>query len=161
MLQGLSTIIQIPIEQILDKNYMLSLGQDNKKIIFTEISTNIFNHIRSLSGISKAEFIHSLDSILNKNSLLQIKEGEGKSGSFFFDTHNKRLMIKILQNEEKKVIENFLENYEKHLKNNSESYLLRIYSLFELKVPGLAKTYAILIPNAFFIQGTLYVRLYE
>ena len=161
MLQGLSTIIQNPTKQVLDKNYMISLEQDNKKIIFIEISPNIFNHIRSFSGIPKAEFIHSLDSILNKNSLLQITEGEGKSGSFFFFTHNKRLIIKILQNEEKKVIENFLDNYAKYLENNPESYLLRIYSLFELKVPGLAKTYAILIPNVFFIQGTLYVKLYE
>ena len=131
-----------------------------KFIKFTEIGSNYFSNIRNIRNIDVNMFLHSLNPNLNTRSLLKVTEGKGKSGSFFFISHDERLIIKIIQYEEKHTFKQILKRYCNHLENNPISLLSIIYSLFSLKVPGMAKINAILSPNSQFIGGKLRVMEY-
>lgn len=68
----------------------------------------------------------------NQENMKNIKESEGKSGSFFFFTHDQKFIIKTLNESEKKaMLGNFLEKYYIHLKEG-ESLLTRIYGVYEV-----------------------------
>ena len=128
-------------------------SKKKRKYIFTEIQKEIFAKIRNLSGISDTDILNSLNPILNKENLRSVGDGSGKSGSFFFFSHDEQFIIKIIPNYEKTVLVGMLENYKEYLKVNPNSLLCRICILFSLKVAGMAKIYAILIPNTFYING--------
>ena len=131
-----------------------------EKYIFTEIEAEIFKRIRDISSIYNSIILYSLDPVLNKKKLLSVGEGSGKSGCFFFFSHDEQFIIKIIQNDEKKTLVNMLRNYEKYLNFNSCSLLSKIYSLFSLKVPGMAKIHAVLMANTFYNSGIPRVNIY-
>ena len=127
---------------------------------FKEYSPKIFTKIRKDSGITHEILLNSLCPILNKKTILQARKGEGKSGSFFFYSHNRRFMIKIIQKGEQLAINKMLKDYLHHLSTNGESHLLRILSMFTVKINGLARVYGILVPNIFCIHGHIRVYIY-
>ena len=133
-----------------------SEGQLNK-FNFTEYSPTHFRIIQHISQITKQILYNSLNPEFNKKCLMQVEEGEGKSGSFFFLSHDQQFIIKIIQKGEKNNILNMLGNYVGHLKKNPDSLLTRIYSLFKVKINGMATVYAILVPHAFYNQGDVKV----
>ena len=134
--------------------------QTNRRIKFVEIGSEYFKIIRNIRGVEKNVILHSLNTKFNIESLLKVKEGKGKSGSFFFYSHDKRLIIKIIQYEEKHSFKRMLSKYCKHLESNPNTLLSIIYSLFSLKVPGMAKVYAIVFQNSRFIGGKYRVKIY-
>ena len=61
----------------------------------------------------------------------KIKESEGKSGSFFFFSHNKMFLIKTLTSSELNTfLEHFVCDYYDHLVNNPETLLAKIYGVY-------------------------------
>jgi hypothetical protein len=60
-----------------------------------------------------------------------MKESEGKSGSFFFFTHDNKFLIKTLTNNElETLLEGFIENYYDHLNLNRQTLLAKIYGIY-------------------------------
>ena len=61
--------------------------------------------------------------------------GAGKSGSFFFYSHDSKLIIKTINTEEKALFNRILENLNKHIVENTQnnSILARIYGLYSIK----------------------------
>ena len=143
--------------QEFDNSFLSDSTIDQNIIKFREFDEGIFENIRDASGITKEMLFDSLNPDANKKSLLQVGEGEGNSGSFFFISHDKRFIIKIIQKDEKENIGKMLEMYFAHLRNNPDSLLLRIYSMFQIKVKRMASVYAILVPNVFFLEGQIQV----
>ena len=61
----------------------------------------------------------------------KIKVSEGKSGSFFFFSHNKMFLIKTLTSSELNTfLEHFVWDYYDHLVNNPETLLAKIYGVY-------------------------------
>ena len=61
----------------------------------------------------------------------RIKESEGKSGSFFFFTHNNKYLIKTLTNQElNTLLGNFLAGYYEHVTSNPHTLLAKIYGVY-------------------------------
>lgn len=75
--------------------------------------------------------------MLNEQRIIKTsskKDGEGgKSGQMFFQTHDKRLILKTTNDEEAKLFINMLEDYSQHFRQNPSSQIARIFGLFELK----------------------------
>ena len=70
----------------------------------------------------------------NRNMIFKAGEGAGKSGCFFFFSHDNRFLIKTLRGSEKEILLNILPDYVNHIKNsNNKSLLVRIYGLYTLK----------------------------
>ena len=87
-----------------------------------------------LDGITPQEIINSLAIKNNEEQLSKAGEGSGKSGQFFFFSHDKKLIIKTLRGPEKNNLLNMLESMVNHLREtNNSSLLCRIYGLFTIK----------------------------
>ena len=67
-------------------------------------------------------------------NIVRIKESNGKSGSFFFYTHNNNFLIKTMTNSELNTfLGKFIERYHEHLMN-SETLLTKIYGVYTIKL---------------------------
>lgn len=65
----------------------------------------------------------------------QIRESEGKSGSFFFFSHDRKFIIKTITNNElQTMLGNFMKNYYEHTTTYPESLLARIYGLYSIVI---------------------------
>ena len=63
----------------------------------------------------------------------KVRESEGKSGSFFFFSHDKKFLIKtITTNELNTMLGKFMKNYYEHTSTNSDTLLAKIYGLYSI-----------------------------
>jgi 1-phosphatidylinositol-4-phosphate 5-kinase len=62
--------------------------------------------------------------------VFKAKESAGKSGSFFFFSHDKKFLLKTMNDSEMKVFKEMLPQYLNHLHKNKDSLLARIYGIF-------------------------------
>jgi len=86
-----------------------------------------------MNNISDDSLMQSLD--VNKNRKMIFKAGEsaGKSGSFFFFSHDNKFIIKTLKGNEKQLLINILDDFIEHFKkNDNKSLMARIYGIFEI-----------------------------
>ena len=69
----------------------------------------------------------------NKEQMSTVKESEGKSGSFFFFSHDGRFLIKTISNNElNTMIGRFMETYLKYMTENNDSLIARIYGIYTI-----------------------------
>ena len=68
-----------------------------------------------LDQISPQQMINSLSLEENRNMVFRAGEGAGKSGSFFFFSHDNKFLIKTLQGKEKKILLDMLDEMIKHI----------------------------------------------
>lgn len=96
---------------------------------------DLFRDLRKEEGLEYNDLILSIDPILNKEQMLKLKEGSGKSGSFFFFSHDKKFIIKTMKDHElETMMENFLEKYYSHIMTYENSYLARIYGIYTIDI---------------------------
>ena len=72
----------------------------------------------------------SLSPSVNNKAVFKAGESQGKSGSFFFFSHDRKFIIKTMFTEELSYIMENLEPYYEHIKANPSSLIARIYGLF-------------------------------
>lgn len=86
-----------------------------------------------MNNISDDSLMQSLD--VNKNRKMIFKAGEsaGKSGSFFFFSHDNKFIIKTLKGNEKQLLINILDDFIEYFKkNDNKSLMARIFGIFEI-----------------------------
>ena len=71
--------------------------------------------ILDLDEIDAAQINASLAAEANRNNIFQAGESQGKSGSFFFFSHDKRFILKTLLKDEKKTLLDMLDAYIVHI----------------------------------------------
>ena len=77
---------------------------------FTEMFSEYFTNF---------EVLHkSLSPKFNRDMVFQAGEGAGRSGSFFFFSHDKKFIIKTMPIEELKLLLKLLPNLKEHYKAN-------------------------------------------
>lgn len=74
-----------------------------------------FNKILDLENISFEQLIKSFDVEKNRGMVFKAGQGAGKSGSFFFFSHDNKFIIKTLRYKEKQVLVNMLDAYINHI----------------------------------------------
>lgn len=89
----------------------------------------------------------SLSPALNKEQAFKAGEGTGKSGSFFFFSHDNQFIIKTMKDSERKVLLKILPEYVRYLKENPYSMLAKIYGVFSLKRPLMRNVTVMLMEN--------------
>jgi|LauGreDrversion4_2_1035121.scaffolds.fasta_scaffold309269_1 hypothetical protein len=63
----------------------------------------------------------------------RIKESEGKSGSFFFFSHDQKFLIKTLTSSELNTfLGEFVISYYDHMINNPDTLLAKIYGVYTI-----------------------------
>ena len=84
----------------------------------------------------------------NRNNVFQAGESQGKSGSFFFFSHDKKFIIKTLQKEEMRTMLKILDSYIDHIVTlDNKSLLVRIYGLFTIENDYFSNIQLLLMEN--------------
>ena len=87
-----------------------------------------------MDGLKPSDIQKSLQYNENFDQILQSGQGAGKSGSFFFFSHDKKFIIKTMRGNEKTVLSNMLVSLIQHFEStNNKSLLGRIYGMFTIK----------------------------
>jgi len=77
--------------------------------------------------------MQSLDVNKNRKMIFEAGESSGKSGSFFFFSHDHKFIIKTLKGNEKQLLLNILDDYIAYLKkNDKKSLIARIFGIFQI-----------------------------
>ena len=74
-------------------------------------------------------------------------EGAGKSGSFFFFSHDKKFIIKTMTDGELKLLLRILPNLSEHYKNVPDSLLAKKFGVFTVKRRGVQAIHIMLMEN--------------
>ena len=121
----------------------------SRKIKIIEYAPEIFRNILRLDKIDKKQLISSFNVIDNILKLSNFKGSEGKSGSIFFETHDKKFIIKtISEGELKSMMDNLIQKYYTLFSTNVFSNLTHIYGLYTL-ILGMSKVHVVVMENIF------------
>lgn len=113
---------------------------------FKAYAPSIFAKIRSLSGVDKQRFLHS---ICGNGAFIEFVSN-AKSGQFFFYSHDGRYMIKTQTQEEKNFLWKILPMYYNHMKSNPYSFLTQFYGMYRVNIPDLGKSIHFVIMKSVF-----------
>lgn len=119
----------------------------------------VFTRLRLLEGITKEDFLRSLDPEKNKNTINSISSDLGGSGSMFIFSEDAQFVIKIVQKKERKMlIKDLLPDYLEHIERNCMSFFNRILGVFTIKIPGISPLNLILTQGL--LKGNL-IKFYD
>jgi 1-phosphatidylinositol-4-phosphate 5-kinase len=85
--------------------------------------------------------------------VFQAGEGAGRSGSFFFFSHDRRFIIKTMTKSELTLFLTILPAYMAHLKTNPHSILAKIFGVFTIKLGWLNELHVMLMENTIFLEN--------
>ena len=125
---------------------------EDEPVEFVQHAPRLFYQLRKIEGITAEDLQHSFDPAANRKEVFKAGESQGKSGSFFFFTHDKKFLIKTMTEAEFKVFMNFLPRYYSYCFRRKESLLSRIFGVYQLKLPGLEYLYFFLMENSIRLQ---------
>jgi hypothetical protein len=78
-------------------------------------------------------FLESLAPIFNHNKTFNTDEG-GRSGSFFFFTHDRRYIVKTMSSSELKLfVDKFLPQFSNHVNQKKHTLLAKSFGVFTVK----------------------------
>ena len=121
----------------------------SKKIRIIEYAPEIFRNILRFDKIDENQIIKSFNVTDNILKLSSFKGSEGKSGSFFFETHDKKFIVKTIREDElKSMIYSLIKPYYTLFSTNVYSNLNRIYGVYTL-ILGISKVHVVVLENIF------------
>jgi 1-phosphatidylinositol-4-phosphate 5-kinase len=91
--------------------------------------------------------MESLDLSLNRDQAFSAGEASGKSGSFFFFSHDNHFLIKTMNGGERSLFLKMLPDYLAHLKTNRNSVIARIYGIFTVKMEDVSPVSLVMMSN--------------
>jgi 1-phosphatidylinositol-4-phosphate 5-kinase len=121
-----------------DSDYSEFDSQNDKQshdALVIEYCPRIFRELRTLDDITGVSLYDSLNPISNSESMNKMRESEGKSGSFFFFSHDNNFLIKTVTNNElNNMLGSFMKAYYEHITSNSETLLAKIYGIYTIDI---------------------------
>ena len=76
-------------------------------------------------------------------------ESKGKSGSFFFYSHDRKFIIKTITNEEKETMDEILPSYYNYVKAHKSTLITKIYGIYTVVIKYASSVNVILMQNLF------------
>ena len=73
--------------------------------------------------------------------------GAGRSGSFFFFSHDNKFIIKTMTKYEVNIFLNLLLKFSEHYRHNPNSLLAKIFGVFSIKMRGMSTVRVMLMEN--------------
>lgn len=97
-----------------------------------ELAPRVFKYLRQLDGYDDACLRDSLDPKKNVESIFKAGESQGKSGSFFFFSEDRRFIIKTMTETDFSAFKKIFQAYVSHVSSNKESLLARVYGIYTI-----------------------------
>ena len=89
----------------------------------------------------------SLSPAFNRDQVFKAGEGAGRSGSFFFFSHDRKFIIKTMSKGELNLLLGLMEPLAEHFKNNPDSLLAKIFGVFTVKSSATNEVHLMLMEN--------------
>lgn len=119
----------------------------NEAVTIFEHAGGVFRELRELDGITSKDIIRSLRPENNLESIKGAGESQGKSGSFFFFSQDKRFIIKTMNDGELSTFKHMFKDYTQYIKSNPQSLLARIYGIFTVYLEDIVPVHLIMMAN--------------
>lgn len=129
---------------------------DRVKYRFCEYAPMVFGAVRELCGVDDAHFKSAFDPQQFFANPANLKFSDGRSGSFFGFSPDRRFIIKTVDEAEFDLLLKSLPAYCRHLKAHPASLVVRFYGLYSLTVKGftdLATLRCIAMSNVFHLPS--------
>jgi hypothetical protein len=110
-----------------------------------EYSPKIFLKLREMNSIDQRSFIKSIC----ESDLIPLGKNLGKSGSFLYSSNDSKYILKTISKSEKDIILSFLKPYFYFFEKNSNSFIVKILSLFRIVDENLQDVHVIIMENVF------------
>lgn len=107
----------------------------------------LFESVQTSANLSLKLINDSLHPKYNEDMIFAAGEGAGRSGSFFFFSHDKRFIIKTMSKSELKLMRRILPDYVEHFKNHPYSLIAKIFGVFTVKVASFSPVIVMLMEN--------------
>eukprot|EP00834_Sanchytrium_tribonematis_P008958 NODE_1317_length_1360_cov_0.987312.p1 type:complete len:407 gc:universal NODE_1317_length_1360_cov_0.987312:1338-118(-) len=112
---------------------------------FKDYSPLVFRKLRQLFRVDVNDYLHSLTG----KYVLSERGSPGKSGSFFYFSHDYRFIIKTIHHVEHKLLLKILPSYVEHVQKYPHTLLSRFFGLHRVKEPGGRKIHFVVMQNLF------------
>ena len=106
-----------------------------------------FGELFKLYNLTLQMLENSFSPKRNHDQVFNAGEGSGKSGSFFFLTHDKKFMIKTISKAEAILMIRILDSYISHYKMYPDSLISKIFGVFTVRRRGMAPVTLCLMEN--------------
>ena len=113
----------------------------------TELAPTIFENLRQRDGISRQDIQASFDPLRNLKAISNAGESQGKSGSFFFFSGDKRFIIKTMTKSDLETFKKIFRQYVRHVEQHQDSLLARIYGVYSIKMQDMDPISIVLMEN--------------
>jgi hypothetical protein len=119
----------------------------NTKVEITYYRLYEFAKLFGMNRLSMQLLEQSLSPEMNRKQAFNAGEGAGKSGSFFFFSHDRKYIIKTMSSSEIEVMIKILPNYIEHLRKTPNSLIAKIFGIFTIEKEGFGKVHVMLMEN--------------
>jgi len=130
----------------------------HEEVTIYEYAPKKFQDIRDMDLIEKSIIKHSLSAKRNRDQAFMAGESQGKSGSFFFFSHDRKFIIKTMNDDELGIFMKALPDYFKHMKENPGSLIARIYGVFKVKMEDIVPVNLLLMANTIRCDSSKYIQ---
>ena len=130
-------------------NESLNSTSNEEDALIIEFLPEIFNDLRQNDLINDEVMIKTFSPSKNKSAIDKMSESKGKSGSFFFYSHDRKFIIKTISSDEKNTLLNILHDYYNYIKNHQSSLITKIYGIYTLVIKNASSVNIILMQNLF------------
>lgn len=89
----------------------------------------------------------SLSPDANRNQVFQAGEGAGRSGSFFFFSHDNKFIIKTISKGELNTFLEMLPQLAEHYRRNPDSLIVKTFGAFTVKTNATGEVHLVLMEN--------------
>ena len=96
----------------------------------------------------------SLSPKYNRNMVFNAGEGAGRSGSFFFYSHDRKFIIKTMTKDELNLYLKLLPKFARHYLANPSSLIARIFGVFTVNMCSAGKVHFMLMENTLRIEDS-------
>lgn len=98
-------------------------------------------------GSQLTNFHESLSPKFNRDMVFKAGEGAGRSGSFFFFSHDRKFIIKTMTQYELDLFLDKLTSFKDHFRQNPDSLLAKIFGVFTINTDMMKKVHVMLMEN--------------
>jgi hypothetical protein len=123
----------------------------------------VFAKLRELDNITLQDLKESLNPEIDANvkRIEKAGEGMGKSGSFFFFSHDDRFLIKSMTVDDFNAFIKLFKTYYEHINMEPNSLMARIYGVYKVQMEDLDPVYLILMGNTKRIGDDYIKKIYD
>lgn len=139
-----------------------SLGLFASSFIFRTLSPRVFHNLRVLAGVTERRYYDALNPVVFLAQAADtIRSSEGRSGSFFCFSPDRRLILKTVPEAEFSQLFKSLRYYYNHIDYHRNSILMRILGAHSIKMSNSSSLYVIVMENMFSNPATPIHEIYD